>query len=146
MILKTKNKNDNTKAFISLNLVLGLHMLPANPKPGIVPFETSIIILHETTGTSQRSSSLQPLPCEAEADQIHKETFIIFLESREEVGVIWTLSCGIMLYLTSSLTSLQCLSLNFTLQWIPVHYLTQTQPTYPTNLQHLKLFQKNWIR
>ena len=40
-----------------LSLVLGLHTLPANPKLSVALFLTSIIILHETTGTSQRTNS-----------------------------------------------------------------------------------------
>ena len=63
-------------------LVLGLHMLPTNPKPGIALFATSLIILHKTTGTTQWTSSPQPLPCEAEAGKTHPENFIDFLESR----------------------------------------------------------------
>ena len=51
-----------------LNLVLGLHILQANPKPGVASFAISLIMLHETAGTTQRTSSPLPLPWEAEAD------------------------------------------------------------------------------
>ena len=71
-----------------LNIVLGLHMLLANPKAGVVSFATNLIILHKTAGTIQRTSSPQPLPYEAKADKTHKEAFIYCLESRGEVGVV----------------------------------------------------------
>ena len=63
-----------------LNLVLGLRMLLENPKPGIALFLTSLIILHKTAGTTQQTSSPQPLPCKAEGDIINKEIFIVFLQ------------------------------------------------------------------
>ena len=69
-----------------LNLVLGLNILLANPKPGVALFTTSLIILHETAGTIQSTSSPQPILCGAEAHKIHKELYINFLESGEEVG------------------------------------------------------------
>ena len=71
-----------------LNLVISLHTLPANPKPGVALFLTSLIIFYETTGITQQASSPQPLPCGVEADTIHKMIFISSLELREEVGVI----------------------------------------------------------
>ena len=88
-----KNKNNNTKAFMPLNLVLGLHMLLANPKPGVASFATSLIMFHKTATTqqdctTQQTRSLQPLPYKAKADKIHQEFFIYFLESREELGVV----------------------------------------------------------
>ena len=93
-----------------LNLVLGLHMLLAKPKPGIALFKTSLIILHETAGTPQRTSSPQPLPYKAGVEKIHQEIFINFLESEEEVGVVWMLPGSVALHLNSSLPSLQCMS------------------------------------
>ena len=39
------------------NLVLGLHMLLVNPKPGVASFSTSLIMLHETPGTTQLTTS-----------------------------------------------------------------------------------------
>ena len=71
-----------------LNLTLGLYMLQANRKPGIASFKISLIILQKTSGTTQRISSFQLLPYEAEADKIHKGIFNNFLVSWEEVGVI----------------------------------------------------------
>ena len=71
-----------------LNLVLGLNMLLENPKPGVDSFSTSLIMLHEATGTTHRTISPQPLLCEAEVDKIHKEIFTNFLDSGEEVGVV----------------------------------------------------------
>ena len=124
------------------NLVLGLHTLLANPKPGVTSFAISPIIWNKTTGTTQRTSSPQPLQCQAEASKIHKDIFIFFLESREVVRVICMLPGRVAPHLTSRLTFLQCTSLNFTLQWIPVHHLTQRQSTYPPHLQHVKLFQR----
>ena len=46
-------KKDNIKAFMALNLFLGLHILLSNPKPGIILFSTSLNILYETAGTTQ---------------------------------------------------------------------------------------------
>ena len=40
-----------------LNLVLGLHMLPANPKLSVALFEISLIMLHETADTTQQTSN-----------------------------------------------------------------------------------------
>ena len=48
-----KNKNNSKKAFITLNPILFLHIPLANPKPGADLFATSLIILHETIGTTQ---------------------------------------------------------------------------------------------
>ena len=131
LILDTKNKNNNTKDSIALNLVLNLHILLANPKPGITSFATILTILHKTAGTTQLTSSSQPLPGKEEAYKIHNKVLINFLDSGEEVGVIWMLPRRVAPHLTSNLTFLQCTSLNFTLQWILVHYLTQTRPKYP---------------
>ena len=61
-----------------LNLILDLHMLPPNPKQGLALFESSLIMLHGTTGTIQQTSSPQPLLCKAEADKIHQEILINF--------------------------------------------------------------------
>ena len=65
-VTKKKTKNNKPKAFMPLNLILVLHMLPDNPKPCITLFATSLIMLHETDGTTQWTSSPQPLPCKAE--------------------------------------------------------------------------------
>ena len=66
--LYKKKKNNSTKAFMPLNLVLCLHILLANPKPGVALFATSLIVLHKTAVTNQRTSSPQPLLCEVEAN------------------------------------------------------------------------------
>ena len=87
LIFNTKTKNNNTKAFVPLNLVLGLYILPAYPKPGLTLFATSIILLHKTAGTIQGTSSPQLLLCEPKADKTHKKIFINSLESREEIGI-----------------------------------------------------------
>ena len=55
------------------NLLLGLYKLPGNPKKGSALFEISLIMLHKTAGTTQRASSLQPLPYEAEAKKKKKK-------------------------------------------------------------------------
>ena len=47
-------------------------MLTNDPKPGIASFATSLIVFHETAGTTQQTSSPQPLLCEAKAHKIHK--------------------------------------------------------------------------
>ena len=63
-------------------------MLLAYPQKIIALFATSLIILHKTASTNQRTSSPQPLLCEVEADKIHCKIFINSLESGEELGVI----------------------------------------------------------
>ena len=66
--------------FMPLNYILGPHMPLANPKPGVASFVTSLIILYKTTGITHFISSPHTLPCEAEADKIHLEVYINFLE------------------------------------------------------------------
>ena len=51
-------------------------------------FATSLFVLHETAGITQRTSSPLPLPYEAEADKTHLEIFINFLKPGGAVGVI----------------------------------------------------------
>ena len=101
-----KYKSNNTRAFMPFNHVLGLHMLLANPKQCTASFETGLIMLHITAGTTQWTTSPQPLWCEAEANKIHKEIFISFLELGEDVVVIWMLPGKEVPHLTSSPTSL----------------------------------------
>ena len=126
-----KKKFNKIKAFTTLTLILDLHMLPANPRPCISSFAISLIILHKTASITQQTSIPQPLPCKAEAKKVHQDISIYFLESGEEVGVFKMLFGRLALHLASSLTFLQCTSPNFTLQWISVHYPTQTRPIYP---------------
>ena len=85
---QNKNQKKNTKAFMPLNLVLGLHILPANPKSGFASFAISLVILHKTAGATQRPSSLPPLLCKIELGKIHKDIFFNCLELGEELGVI----------------------------------------------------------
>ena len=55
---KLKKKKNNIKnAYISLNLILGLYMQLANPKPSVALFATSLIILHQTASTTHQTSS-----------------------------------------------------------------------------------------
>ena len=51
--VSTEKKPIVLRAFIPLNLVLGLDTLPAKLKPGIPSFETSLIILHKTADITQ---------------------------------------------------------------------------------------------
>ena len=57
---------------------------------------------------------------QTQTKSINKFSFY-FLESREEVGVVWMLPGRLVLHLTSRLTTLQLISLKLTLQWITVH-------------------------
>ena len=49
-----------------LNLILGLHTLLDSPRPGITSFAIIQIMLPKTSGTTQRISIIQLLPCEVE--------------------------------------------------------------------------------
>ena len=71
-----------------LNLVLGLHMLLTSPKPGVALFETGQIKLHETGGIILWTSGPQLLLCKTEANKIHLEIFINFLDLGDVVGVV----------------------------------------------------------
>ena len=52
---------------------------PANkPKPGIVLSAISLIMLLMAAGTTQSTSSPEPLQCKAEADKTPVENFIFF--------------------------------------------------------------------
>ena len=116
-------------------------MLLENPKSGVVLFATSLILLHETAATTHRTSSPQPLPCDTGANKIYNEIIIHFLNSGEQVGVIWMLPSRVALHLTSSLTLVQCTSLNFTLQLVSMHHPTQMWPTLPITSSTSKVFQ-----
>ena len=83
-----KQNNNRLRVFMPLNLTLGLNKLLSNPKPVVALFKISLRMLHMTAGTTQRTSSPQPLPCKAEAKKTHLEIFINSLESGVVVGVI----------------------------------------------------------
>ena len=65
-----KNKNSNLRAIMSLNLILGLHTLPSNPKVCLTLFAISLSILLVTAGTTLSTSSPQPLQCKAGEDKL----------------------------------------------------------------------------
>ena len=48
-----KKKTTDSRPIMPLSIILGLHALPANLKPGFSLFETSPISLYKTISTTQ---------------------------------------------------------------------------------------------
>ena len=113
---------------------------------GIALFATSLIILHETAGTTQWTSSPQPLQCKSKADLIHLEILINTLEAWNIIGVIWMVLSSPVLYLTcipSYLSALgwtsHCCEFQYT---IHLKHSLHTHPTSSTTKLSKKLNNK----